>query len=107
MLVNGEKIAINDKDNVNENFLKGNFNDNEKVLRKAKLCSDTEAESGAERFIRILSAPECRKFFLKVMYHLPYDIRENILSMSIRPSIKSPKKYFTYCAKKELAKIGY
>lgn len=108
MLVNGERCHIIDNSfNDNENSLKRNFNDNERVFSKAKLCSDNEAENGAERYIRILDAPECKKFFLKVMYHLPYNIRENLLSLATRPSIKTPKKYFTYCAKKELSKIGY
>lgn len=102
MLVNGEKV-IND----NENFLKRKFNDIDDKIRKTKLCSDQEAELGANRYIKILNAPECRKFFLKTMYHLPYDIREKILESSIKPKITSPKKYFTYCAKRELAKLGY
>ena len=102
MLVNGEKIDVND----NERFSERKSNDNERVS-KAKLCSDREAESGAERYIRILRAPECRKFFLKVMYHLPYDIRESILESSTRPWVRESKKFFTYCAKKELAKLGF
>lgn len=101
MRVNGNPI------NDNESFFKRNFNDNDSMRRKAKLCSDTEAESGAERYIRTLNAPECREFFIKVMYYLPYEIRERLLSMAVRPSVQCSKKYFTYCAKKELAKIGY
>jgi hypothetical protein len=108
MLVNGEKYRINDNDfNVNEDSFKRNLNDNDRLSSKAKLCSDNEAECGAERFVKILRAPECKKFFLKVMYHLPYNTRENILALATRPSIREPKKYFTYCAKKELTKIGY
>lgn len=76
-------------------------------ISKAKLCSDKEAESGAERYIKLLNAPECRLFFLKVMYHLPYDTREHILEASIRPGIDIPKKYFTHCAKRELANLGF
>lgn len=106
MLVNGEKV-INDIDN--ENFLKRKFNDNDidSIVRKTKLCSEKEAESGAERYTRILNAPECRKFFLKTMYHLPYEVREKILESSTKPKVASPKKYFTYCAKRELAKLGF
>ena len=105
MLVNGEKIAINEKDI--EKFLKRNFNFNDNCSSRAKLCSDKEAESGAERYIRILNAPECREFFLKVMYHLPYEKREKVLEQSIKSWVRSPKKYFTYCAKRELAKLGF
>jgi len=72
-----------------------------------KLCSDAEAESGAERYIRLLNAPECRLFFLKVMYHLPYDTREQILEAATKPWVKIPKKYFTYSAKRELARFGF
>lgn len=105
MLVNGEKARINEKDI--ESFLSGNFNFNELGTSKAKLCSDKEAESGAKRYIKLLNAPECREFFLKVMYHLPYENRERILEASKRPWVKAPKKFFTYCAKRELARFGF
>lgn len=101
MQVNGK--ALND----NEKYRRLKNNDNEGVKRKAKLCSDIEAEAGAERYIKTLNAPECREFFLKVMYHLPYETRERLLSMAIRPSVTRQKNYFTYCAKKELAKLGF
>lgn len=104
MLVNGEK-RINDKDI--EDFLKRNLNINDNGSNKAKLCSDKEAESGAKRYIRLLNAPECRLFFLKVMYHLPYEERERILEASKKPWIKSQKRFFTYCAKRELARLGF
>lgn len=98
--------------------LKKFFNDNERFLKKSsmtmnnnngrkKLCSDQEAESGAMRYVKKLNAPECYRFFLKVMYHLPYDTRENILECSLRRQIKAPKKYFTHAAKSELKKLGY
>jgi hypothetical protein len=104
MLVNGEKLHINDKDNDLKRRVNININD---VPRRSKLCSDKEAESGAERYINILDAPECREFFLKVMYHLPYETREKILEYSVKKWIKSPKKYFTYCAKRELSALGF
>ena len=90
----------------NEDFLKENLNDNDQLVSKAKLVSNKEAESGADRYVRLLGAPECRLFFLKVMYHLPYDIRERILEASSKSEVRSPKKYFTYSAKRELAKLG-
>ncbi|MBR3139043.1 hypothetical protein IKG38_03505 [Candidatus Saccharibacteria bacterium] len=105
MLVNGEKLHINDNDKDIEYFLKENININD--VRRSKLCSDKEAESGAERYIKLLNAPECRNFFLKVMYHLPYEDRERILEASRKKGIKVPKKYFTYCAKRELIKLGF
>ena len=95
---NGEAKRINEIDiDLNRSF----------SMIRGKLCSDKEAESGAERYIRILHAPECREFFLKVMYHLPYDIRERILEASNKPWVKTPKKYFTFSAKKELSKFGF
>ena len=104
---NGEAKRINEiEKDIGSSFLR-NFNFNDMGSNKAKLCSDREAESGAERFINILNAPECREFFLKVMYHLPYETRENLLAAARKPWIKAPKKYFTYCAKRELAKIGF
>lgn len=105
MIVNGEKKRINENDI--ESFLKRNFNIIDKGSRKAKLCSDNEAESGADRYIKLLKAPECRAFFLKVMYHLPYDDRERILEAATKPWIKTPKNYFTYCAKRELKNLGF
>ena len=107
MLVNGEKKPINENEKDIERFLKRTFNFIDKGSSKAKLCSDKEAESGAERYIGLLHAPECREFFLKVMYHLPYDTRERVLESSTKPWVKAPKKYFTYCAKRELAKLGF
>ena len=106
MLINGEKLDINDF-NGNDSFLKRNFNDNDGCSSKAKLCSDKEAESGADRYIGLLNAPECRLFFLKVMYHLPYDVRERVLESALKPGIRSPKKYFTYSARKELEQLGF
>ena len=74
---------------------------------KSKLCSDAEAESGASRYIKIFDAPECKLFFLKVMYHLPYDERERLREAAQKSWVKNPKKYFAYSAKKALAKYGY
>lgn len=99
MLINGEKANINDIEK-DKSF---NINDND---RRIKLCSDIEAESGAERYIKKLNAPGCREFFIKVMYYLPYDIREGLLESALRPHIKVKSHYFTFCAKKELLKRG-
>lgn len=112
MLINGEKLVINDNDKDIESSFKKNFNVidnnvNDGQGHKSKLCSDAEAEEGAERYVRLLNAPECREFFLKVMYHLPYDTRERILETAVKPRIKSPARYFTYCAKRELALLGF
>lgn len=102
MLINGEKLPHKDKDK--DLLLK------EKSLSlrksKTKLCSDKEAESGAERLMHILGATDSQQFFLKVMYHLPYETRERILEYSTRPGIKSQKGYFLYCAKRELERLG-
>lgn len=107
MLVNGEKLNINE--NVIENSFKRNFiiNDHSNDYRsRVKLCSDREAEDGAERYIRKLNAPGCRDFFIKVMYYLPYDDREKILESATKKWVKKPAHYFTFCAKKELLKRG-
>lgn len=90
-------INVNDKRRIKESMT---------MIRKRKLCSDIEAESGAERLEKLLEAPECRRFFIKVMYYLPYDERERILESAIRPGITSPKKYFTHSARKALEKAG-
>lgn len=107
MLVNGEKLHINENEKDIEYSFKRNIIFNDRGISKAKLCSDQEAESGADRYIKLLKAPECREFFYKVMYHLPYEVRERILEAATKEWIKTPKKYFTYCAKKELTRLGF
>lgn len=87
------------KSMINDSFLKKTSMINDRDNHKVKFCSDREAENGAERLVKILSAPECRNFFIKVMYRLPYIERERILEMATKPNIKSPKKYFTHSAK--------
>ena len=102
MLVNGERPkAIID----NENVQRQRINDNDGLKRK-KLCSDKEAENGAERYAKKLNTNGCREFFIKVMYYLPYDTRERLLAMATRDEVTAPSHYFTYVAKKELAKLG-
>ena len=82
------------------------MNNDRKTKTKRKLVKTAEAESGADRLVRKLNAPECRPFFCKVMYYLSADTRETILEYAMRPEITSPKKYFTHSAKQELFKIG-
>lgn len=91
---------------INETFSKRKFNDH-CSLKSMRLCSDAEAEAGADRLIEKLDAPECRLFFIKVMYYIPYDERERLLNIAVRPCIKSPKKYFTFSAKRALARLGH
>lgn len=110
MLINGEKLNITDKDKDKDkdkdSSLKNIFVF-DKRISKAKLCSDKEAESGAARYARILNAPESLKFFIKVMYHLPYNVREGLLEASTKPKVDTPKRYFLYCAKRELERRGF
>ena len=99
MLINGEQLQIND----NEVYSKIN---RQCHCRKKKLCSDKEAESGADRYMKLLGATGCREFLIKVMYYLPYETREHILELALRPSVKRRPQYFTYVAKRELVKSG-
>lgn len=92
---------------INDSMINDRFLKKSSMINEKKLCSEAEAEAGAERYIRRLNAPECRKFFLKVMYWLPYDDRERILEASTRAHIAAPKHYFTHCARLELAKRGH
>lgn len=100
----GKARRIN-KINDNERFLKKSSMIND--INERKMCSEAEAEAGAQRYIRKLGAPECRLFFLKVMYWLPYNDRERLLEAATRPNVRSPKRYFTFCAKRALAKYGH
>lgn len=103
----GEARRINDNDIDKDVFFRKLSMTMIRGDSRTKLCSDKEAESGAERYARLLNAPECQKFFYKVMYYLPYEVRERLLEASTKPTVKVPKRYFTYSAKRELAKRGF
>ena len=91
---------------INEKLQRSSSMINDKGRARRKLTSTSEAESGADRLVQKLNAPECRPFFCKVMYYLPAETRERILEYALQGSVASPKKYFTVSAKRELRKIG-
>lgn len=101
----GMRKLINDIDN--ERFLKESSMTMSMNRGRRTYCTDEQAESGALRLERKLDAPECHRFFLKVMYYLPDSIREELLAYSMRDGISSPKRYFTHSARKALYKLGH
>ena len=101
------KIIVSDKDNDRDfiNIIKSLTVNG--ITPRKKLCSVEEAEVGADRLVRELDAECSRKFFLKCMYHLPYEEREAILFCAKRPTVRKPANYFVFSAKRALKKYGY
>lgn len=79
---------------------------NKDGMWKTRKISCSEAEAKAELLVRKLSAPQCRKFFLKCIYHLPEAEIQNALEVSMKPQIYSPVRYFNKVCKTKLAKRG-
>lgn len=71
------------------------------------MCNGTaigRADRIADRLVGKLGAPECRPFFCKCAYALSENEIEILLENATRPSIRTPKKYFTRTAKLAIAK---
>lgn len=62
------------------------------------------ADRIADRLVTKLKAPECRAFFCKCAYKMSENDIELILETATKPSIKSPKHYFTRTAKIVMAR---
>lgn len=65
------------------------------------MCSAAKikrADRIADRLVGKLGAPECRSFFCKCAYQLSENEIELLLENATKPSIKSPKHYFTRTA---------
>lgn len=58
----------------------------------------SRADRIADRLVGKLGAPECRSFFCKCAYRLSENEIELLLENATKPSIKSPKHYFTRTA---------
>lgn len=65
------------------------------------------AEFKADNLVIKFNAPQCRKFFLKCVYHLSEAEIQNAIELATRPNVRVPVKYFNVVAKQMLAKHGY
>lgn len=85
----------------NESFLKRKLIDNETSLVSAK-----KADVQVHYLVNKFKAPQCKKFFYKVAYHIPeYKIIDAVES-STRTGIICPVKYFVKTMKNELDELG-
>ena len=72
---------------------------------KHRISTD-EAEAKATFLVQRLNAPQCRKFFLKCVYHLSEAEIQSALECATRPYVKCKAKYFNRCCKNLLIKQG-
>ena len=72
---------------------------------KHRISTD-EAEAKASFLVQRLDAPQCRKFFLKCIYHLSEAEIQSALECATRPYVKCKAKYFNRCCKNLLIKQG-
>lgn len=70
----------------------------------SSLLTIQRADRIADRLVAKLNAPECRPFFCKCAYKMSENDIEILLENSTKPSIISPKNYFTRTAKIFMAK---
>lgn len=95
MIINDVKQSLT----INESMNKSN-------LWKTRRITTDEAEAKASFLVQRLNAPECRKFFLKCVYHLTEAEIQNALESATRPYIKCKAKYFNKCCKNKLIERG-
>ena len=87
----------------NEGFLSRKLNDND---RKKSLISAKQADVQVHYLINKFKAPQCRKFFYKVVYHIPEHRIIDAVADATRSKIISPTKYFVKTMKNELDELG-
>lgn len=64
------------------------------------------ADRIANRLVAKLNAPECRPFFCKCAYKLSENEIELLLESATRPTVMSPKNYFTHVARIQMSKAS-
>lgn len=89
-------------------YIIDNENNDRKRLWKTQpnRKSPKEAEAKADILVERLSAPSCRNFFLKCVYHLSEADIQNALEYAVRPYVKCPAKYFNRVCKQKLLEKG-
>lgn len=103
MIINDVKQSLT----INESMNKSNlWKTKDKGLWKTRHITADEAEAKASFLVQRLNAPECRKFFLKCIYHLTEAEIQNALESATRPYIKCKAKYFNRCCKNKLIERG-
>jgi hypothetical protein len=102
-----ESMKFSIKKTINESMIRGRI-----ATACGKTCGKVftapeVAEFKADNLVIKFNAPQCRKFFLKCVYHLSEAEIQNAIELATRPSIKVPVKYFNVVAKQMLTKHGY
>ena len=92
------KRSLNTMNNVN--------NDRMWKTQKTNHISSEEAEVKAAFLVERLKAPNCRKFFLKCIYHLSEADIQDALEAATRPYVNCPAKYFNRVCKIKLSERG-
>ena len=102
----GELLNNVTMNNVVKQSLTNNEQCNNVGMWKTNRISSEEAEAKARFLVERLKAPNCRKFFLKCIYHLSESEIQNALESATRPYIKCKAKYFNKCCKNKLIERG-
>ena len=92
--------------NVVKQSLTNNEQCNNVGMWKTNRISSEEAEAKARFLVERLKAPNCRKFFLKCIYHLSESEIQNALESATRPYVKCQVKYFNRICKIKLTERG-
>ena len=92
--------------NVIKRSLINNDHCNNVCMWKTNRISSNEAEVKAKYLVERLKAPNCRKFFLKCVYHLSEAEIQTALESATRPYVKCPAKYFNRICKIRLSERG-
>ena len=95
------------------NVFKQSLNNNDHCMRasmwkthRVNHISAGEAETKAAFLVQRLNAPQCRKFFLKCIYHLSEADIQNALEASTRPGVICSARYFNRICKIKLTQRG-
>ena len=102
----GELLNNVTMNNVVKQSLTNNEQCNNVGMWKTNRISSEEAEAKARLLVERLKAPNCRKFFLKCIYHLSESEIQNALESATRPYVRCQAKYFNRICKIKLTERG-
>ncbi|MBR3254237.1 hypothetical protein IKF88_00685 [Candidatus Saccharibacteria bacterium] len=108
MLVNGEKLSYNEtmlhcsNNKKNNNVTMSNtVSDSDKFrLRQRK------TEYIADKLVEKFNAPQWRKFFLKIAWHLSENAIWSTLEMAFTKKVTKPLNYFIAACNKQMAEVS-
>ena len=102
----GELLNNVTMNNVVKQSLTNNEQCNNVGMWKTNRISSEEAEAKARFLVERLKAPNCRKFFLKCVYHLSESEIQNALESATRPYVRCQAEYFNRICKIKLTERG-